>query len=634
MYFLVFWLNITLFGLEFLVFTSIKYLQVPLNMTTLIQPTHLPIASRSSPLRKSTTNSNFPITHLPTDILFTLFRLIPSPQTLSALSLCSRQFHHYITPYLYSHFLHLGDTCTSLPHFLHTILHNPHYALYTKTFTCNALLGYRTDISISNFSPSDLTLLKSRLQSIYTQENGSRSPFFGSYITSQWYNFILQGNWDAIVALILCLLPNLQSLNIINHASGCPYGYPYLETVLNRAAKLQNQRLRDPNGIAQPQPYSLPLLRSLHLAKHDTIHYPRMGFEILRALPFLAIPSIREVDTHMLSDYHFPFNALSSSLQSPSSAQPAQTPTPITPFTLSTFYSAPLPNFTFHITHLHLSHTVLRRESLIPFFSYFKSLKSLQWEWEYDFQIAEKEGLEFSFDMNHFLHSIEHLRGILEILRLRVSGSSSSSSSAEIHDRSEEEEEEGNAYYQHRHHNENNKRNKYNSILAQLSHFTKLEILSLSANLLPAPKHKTQGPTPDSSSSSSSNSESESESESETDPSKNKPKPKPKPTHLPLSLSLPPSKSSKTKTILHLRPNIPANTNANANSSQEPRDPHDTHKEEEEEEEDPKHHTLNSHFRSRPQSQPLEKDSSPPCEQCTHRAYFSGSGNSIQRRGR
>ncbi|TGO24089.1 hypothetical protein BPAE_0112g00080 [Botrytis paeoniae] len=465
-------------------------------MTASIHSAHLPITPRSSPFSKPTTNSNFPIAHLPTDILLTLFRLIPSPQTLSALSLCSRQFNHYITPYLYSHFLHLGDTCTSLPHFLHTILHNPHYALYTKTFTCNALLGYKTDISISNFSPSDLVLLKSRLKSIYTLEDGSRSPFFGSHIASQWYNFILQGNWDAIVGLILCLLPNLQSLNIINHASGCPYGYPYLETVLNRAANLQNQRLRDPTRTIQPQAYSFPQLRSLHLAKHDTIHYPRMGFEILRALPFLAIPSIREVDTHMLSDYHFPFSVLPSSLSSSSPTQQSHTPSPITPFTLSTFYSRPLPNFTFHITHLHLSHTVLRQDSLIPFFSYFKFLKSLQWEWDYDPQIGKKEGLEFSFDINHFLHSIAHLRDILEVLRLRVSESSSSSSSADTHDGSEEEEEEEeereeNEYYQQRHHNDNNESDEYHSILTHLSHFTKLKILNLSANLLPAPKFKT-----------------------------------------------------------------------------------------------------------------------------------------------
>ncbi|KAF7955603.1 hypothetical protein EAE96_004529 [Botrytis aclada] len=489
-------------------------------MTASIQFTHLPIAPRSSPFSKSTTNSKFTITHLPTDILLTLFRLVSSPKTLSALSLCSRQFHQYITPYLYSHFLHLGDTCTSLPHFLHTILHNPHYALYTKTFTCNALLGYKTDIPISNFSPSDLVLLKSRLHSIYTLGDGSRSPFFGSHIASQWYNFILQGNWDAIVGFILCLLPNLQSLNIINHASGCPYGYPYLETVLNRAAILQNQRLRDPNRIVQPQPYSFPYLRSLHLAKHDTIHYPRMGFEILRALPFLAIPSIREVDTHMLSDYHFPFSVSPSSLSSPSPAQHAQSPSPITPFTLSTFYSHPLPNFTFHITHLQLSHTVLRRDSLVPFFSYFKFLKSIQWEWDYDAQIGKKEGLEFSFDINHFLHSIEHLRDILEVLRLRVSESSllsSSSSETHTHDESEDEEEEdeGHEYYHQRHHNHNNESDEYHSITTQLSHFTKLKILNLSANLLPAPKSTTQTSSSSSSSSSESD-ESESENEIET----------------------------------------------------------------------------------------------------------------------
>ncbi|KAF5877179.1 uncharacterized protein Bfra_001542 [Botrytis fragariae] len=568
-------------------------------MTASIHSAHLPITPRSSPSSKPTTNSNFPITNLPTDILLTLFRLISSPQTLSALSLCSRQFHHYITPYLYSHFLHLGDTCTSLPHFLHTILHNPHYALYTKIFTCNALLGYKTDISISNFSPSDLVLLKSCLKSIYTLEDGSRSPFFGSHIASQWYNFILQGNWDAIVGLILCLLPNLQSLNIINHASGCPYGYPYLETVLNRAANLQNQRLRDPTRIFQPQAYSFPHLRSLHLAKHDTIHYPRMGFEILRALPFLAIPSIREVNTHMLSDYHFPFSVLPSSLSSPSPTQQAQTPPPITPFTLSTFYSPPLPNFTFHVTHLHLSHTVLRQDSLVPFFSYFKFLKSLQWEWDYDTQIGKREGLEFSFDINHFLHSIAHLRDILEVLRLRVSessSSSSSSSSADTHDGSEDEDEEDereeNEYQQQqKHHSYNNESDEYHSIITQLSHFSKLEVLSLSANLLPAPKSASQISSSDSDANSSMVSdESEHELEDQHD---SLPLPKCKsPPHPNIDLHIATSQNPRGEgEVKHLIPSPSPTLTFNS----------------------PQPNSTRSHKK-------VKRSSSPPCETCIHHA--------------
>ncbi|KAF7862554.1 hypothetical protein EAF04_007427 [Stromatinia cepivora] len=404
-------------------------------MSTSIQPTHLPISPHSSS-SKPNLKAHFPITHLPSDILITLLRLIPCPQILSAFSLCSKQFHHYTTPYLYSHFQHHGETCTSLSHFLHTILHKPHLALYTKTFTANALLGYCTDIDMSLFTTRDWDILARRLKEVHISENGERDPYFNPHISSQWYSFIRQGNWDAIVAFLLCLLPNIHTLNIVNHASGCPYGYPYLETVLHRAANLQHQRLLSPH--CPPQPYSFPYLQNLHLAKHDLIHYPRMGFEILRLLPFLAIPSVRKVETHMISDYHFPFSILPSA--SPSQSQ-SQQPPHQTSFTLSTFYSFPLPNFAFTTTHLTLSHTVLRSSSLSTFFSYFRTLKCLSWKWNFSPQNANREGLVYNFNITHFLNSINHLRDILEVLKVRICPESINEEESEGEDRGIEEDE-------------------------------------------------------------------------------------------------------------------------------------------------------------------------------------------------
>ncbi|QSZ36973.1 hypothetical protein DSL72_009065 [Monilinia vaccinii-corymbosi] len=372
-------------------------------METSNQAVCLPIPSGSSP--QTCQIPYFPITQLPSDILISLLRLISSPKTLSALSLCSKRLHQYAEPYLYSQFNHLGDACTSLSYFLRTILREPRLAQYTKIFTANALLGYCTDIDMSMLTPSDWALLKSSLERVHTLETGERDPSFNPHISSQWLSSIEHGNWDALVAFILCLLPNLQSLNIVNHASGCPNGYPYLETILNRAASLQKQS-QHPSSSSHP--YSLAKLKHLHLAKHDLVHHPRIGFEILRLLPFLNLPSIRTVSGHMISDFHFP-----SSIRD---EQP-----PLNPFTLSTIYTPPLPNFTFHTTALTLSHTVLATSTLPKFFSYFTSLKYLSWSWQYDVANARRDGLDYSFDMGVFLNSVLHLSGCLEVLKLRIS---------------------------------------------------------------------------------------------------------------------------------------------------------------------------------------------------------------------
>ncbi|KAG4029149.1 hypothetical protein MFRU_017g00850 [Monilinia fructicola] len=258
---------------------------------------------------------------------------------------------------------------------------------------------------MSMFTLSDWGLLKSSLERVHTLDTGERDPYFNPHTSSQWFSFVTHGNWDALVAFIICLLPNLRSLNIVNHASGCPYGYPYLETIFNRAASLQQQ---SQHRGSSPCLHSFPKLTHLHLAKHDLIHHPRMGFEILRFIPFLNLPSIRTVSGHMISDFHFP-----------SSTDPEQAHS--SPFTFSTFYAPPLPNFNFHTTSLTLSHTVLATATVPKFFSYFTSLKYLSWSWNYDIANARRDELEYSFDVEVFLNSISHLSGCLEVLKLRIS---------------------------------------------------------------------------------------------------------------------------------------------------------------------------------------------------------------------
>ncbi|KAM3088195.1 hypothetical protein ACMFMG_002252 [Clarireedia jacksonii] len=306
---------------------------------------------------------------LPDDILVELLRGIDSGKTLSALSLCSRQLHQFCEPYL------------------------PSLAKYVKRFTANALLGYCTDISMGMINEDDWGNIKSELKKITYTSRGERCSPFTEKIESNFLPMIEAGNWDALVGLLVSLLPNLEEINIVNHASGCPYGYPYLETVLLRAAALQ--------CTSTYEPYALSKLHTVRLAKHDAIHHPRMGFEFLRIFPFLSLPSVRNVRGHMISDFHY---------------SPAREPH--RHYTLSTLYTYPLPQFAFNITSLTLTHTVMRSESLPTFLSYFKSLQHFSWDFQYDLQNGDRENMHFDLKPSVLAASIQHLSQTLQTLRI------------------------------------------------------------------------------------------------------------------------------------------------------------------------------------------------------------------------
>ncbi|KAM3066538.1 hypothetical protein ACMFMF_010042 [Clarireedia jacksonii] len=171
---------------------------------------------------------------------------------------------------------------------MRSITRRPSLAKYVKRFTANALLGYCTDISMGMINEDDWGNIKSELKKITYTSRGERCSPFTEKIESNFLPMIEAGNWDALVGLLVSLLPNLEEINIVNHASGCPYGYPYLETVLLRAAALQ--------CTSTYEPYALSKLHTVRLAKHDAIHHPRMGFEFLRIFPFLSLPSVRNYD--------------------------------------------------------------------------------------------------------------------------------------------------------------------------------------------------------------------------------------------------------------------------------------------------------------------------------------------------
>jgi hypothetical protein len=137
-----------------------------------------------------------------------------------------------------------------------------------------------------------------------------------------WMHRAGNGNWDALAALLLCLLPNLEELILTEY--NFDLGYPYVEAVLHRAAKLQNGLPISPDKLYQfsedeyifkkamstwlqaatrKNPhlqFGLTKLRQVSLSGDDADNFPRIGLEVHTTLPYIALKSGKKFSGHLM----------------------------------------------------------------------------------------------------------------------------------------------------------------------------------------------------------------------------------------------------------------------------------------------------------------------------------------------
>ncbi|KAH8671832.1 hypothetical protein BGZ60DRAFT_537282 [Tricladium varicosporioides] len=220
------------------------------------------------------------------------------PKQLRRLASCSRRLHKITLPVLYSHYREhqeYTDTATKencLQLFLCQILERPELAKYVQVWHGLARDNQNLEDNINedywyDDNPLDMSRLEQKhwdaihdLLTLVTNHNNDESK--------KWASAIKHGSWDAVTALLLSVLPNLEELEFEGY-SYTDTVYPYLTRVLSRAKTDQD--------LGNTGPGSLHRLRRVALEYWDT----ESGLFLDPLIPYLTLPSVKSFYGRMLN---------------------------------------------------------------------------------------------------------------------------------------------------------------------------------------------------------------------------------------------------------------------------------------------------------------------------------------------
>ena len=215
----------------------------------------------------------------------------PSPNNTLNLMLCSSRLHAVAEPMLHDHVI--LRPLRSLPLFMYKLIARPAYAKRLQILHATAH-GSRS--VVSGLPPIDNDVVSDAVNQVtHSQEDASK-----------WVNAIQKGVWDAFMALLLVLTPNMREIKLDQWgytSGGQPGDDSFTFDVLKRAA--YNQR----SGSENSSP-SLRRLRKLSLEAW----YFETTYDLDMATPFLELPSLRSVNlVGMNEDSGFLFPSLKTS---------------------------------------------------------------------------------------------------------------------------------------------------------------------------------------------------------------------------------------------------------------------------------------------------------------------------------
>ncbi|KAG4439275.1 hypothetical protein IFR05_005260 [Cadophora sp. M221] len=197
------------------------------------------------------------------------------PSDFPSLSLCCKRFHELVEPQLYRAITQ--TRANAVQQFLRSLSIKPYRAKYVQHISAKAW-DHQTAISTRFL---DLDQSGPRVKPQVQIRKLLPEVIFGKEHCEDWYKAIFTNRgWDAIVALLLVLCTNLESVNL------CLYNdskYPFIERVLEDAMKSQKE--------PKPQEHLASLsrvgLKPVTASQRSSLY--RM---------FLALDSVREFNGH------------------------------------------------------------------------------------------------------------------------------------------------------------------------------------------------------------------------------------------------------------------------------------------------------------------------------------------------
>lgn len=359
---------------------------------------------------------------LPPEILLEIIRKVdqvdPKPasqitrsSTLAALSRVCKDFHAFTEPYLFSRFDQISEHGQELPLLLRTLLEKPYLGHFIKTYVGTCFTA--TTIEMAPFKDLFTQL---RCAAVWSFAKGlkKKAELKGGAVTfslSSWSYQMMHGVWDAITALLLCLLPNLEEFILSEYAS--VYGYRAIDAIFDRAGWLQDRNLpidieasgyqniyayEDENPKFQKatrlwksapkrgnMEFGMANLRVVRISCNHLEAYPAVGLPMRHATSFLGLKSVEKFSGHMIldDDEDEDFSA-----------------------------------HDFKTTDLTIHHTAIFMGVSEPFLASFKHLKRLVCNMDYNVAVAEEQSQYYEFAPPHVSHAIAHLSESLEELSL------------------------------------------------------------------------------------------------------------------------------------------------------------------------------------------------------------------------
>jgi hypothetical protein len=273
---------------------------------------------------------------------------------LAKLALCSSRLNRIATPILYRRYSQTEEKGGEkrLPTFLHLLKEKPALGPCIKSFAVSEISEEDEFMDMKGFSRQDV-------------ERCGLGPEAVAFMESQrpnWLDDLEAGDWCAVVAFLLLLLPAIEEVNIT-----CSSSYPqpgYIDAAVAYAASQQ---------LMQNPQHSMRHLRTVSMDYGDT----EMGMSINVLLPFCALPSVTAARINRAVDYDF---------------------------------EPPSPAPQYHIPDLHITHSNVGPEAIGPILRCFPSLKVLHYG-----NAGSNVGYE-DFLPQHLGRAISHLHETLEEL--------------------------------------------------------------------------------------------------------------------------------------------------------------------------------------------------------------------------